>query len=96
MLHKKRPMGDLSSFIILLLCLVVFTFVRSDAFGFESCPDKVRTFCECFYPFFTIRCSHKLLKDYPDFVGVQVKTSVFLRAFHHLSFFIEIACNLFT
>lgn len=64
-------MGDHTYFTVLLLCSIICSFVCPESFGFEPCPDKIQSVCQCFYPF-TVRCSQKELKEYPDLTSIQV------------------------
>lgn len=66
-------MGDLKSINILLTVAIVVACVIKNAAGVQTCSENISQFCECFYyPFFAVRCSHKTLKEYPEFGSIQV------------------------
>lgn len=58
---------------IKLIFLVFASIVIKNAFGIQTCTENIQKNCDCFYyPFFTIKCSHKRLSEYPDFSKIQV------------------------
>lgn len=67
-------MGDpkLVAIWLLTFSIVAICAVQKST-GIQTCSGNILQFCDCFYyPFLTVRCSHKTLKEYPDFGSIQV------------------------
>lgn len=67
-------MGDHNLKVFPFVLVIVAAFGVNKAFGIEPCSETIRNVCDClFYPFFTVRCTHKSLYEYPDLKTIQVR-----------------------
>lgn len=75
-------MGDQKVNIYSLLFFTVIGFQIKAAIGYEPCPATIQSVCDCFlYPFFSVKCTHKNLYEYPDLKTIQVNMNITIAYF---------------